>query len=143
MNVIEVNKVSKAYKDFFIDDMNFTVPEGFITGFIGPNGSGKSTTIQMIMDVVKPDHGDIYLFGGQNEVASNKQKIGFVYDELYMYENFHIKKMKSIIAPLYDTWDDNLFEKYISAFELPLKKKIKHFSKGMKMKCLPYRIILK
>lgn len=64
-----------------------------------------------------------------------KQRIGFVYDELYMYEEFNIKKMKSFIAPLYENWNEELFQQYVKKFDLPLKKKLKHFSKGMKMKC--------
>src|SRR5699024_145156 len=46
-----------------------------------------------------------------------------------------IKKMKAFIAPLYDNWNEALFESYLKQFDLPFKKKIKHFSKGMKMKC--------
>src|SRR5690625_6477502 len=43
--------------------------------------------------------------------------------------------MQKVIAPLYDDWNDELFERYLQEFDLPRKKKIKHFSKGMKMKC--------
>lgn len=135
MNTVELNHVSKKLKGFAIDDLTLTVPQGYVTGFIGPNGSGKSTTIQLMMDVLKPDTGEIKLYNEPNTKASTKQKIGFVYDELYMYDNFTIKKMKAFIAPLYDNWSDTLFKKYLRAFQLPIKMKLKHFSKGMKMKC--------
>ncbi|MDL4841095.1 ABC transporter ATP-binding protein [Aquibacillus rhizosphaerae] len=135
MNTVELNHVSKELKGFSLKDLSIKVPQGYITGFIGPNGSGKSTTIHMIMDILKPDQGEIKLFDSPNTEAQLKQKIGFVYDELYMYENFTIKKMKAFIAPLYDGWDDQLFNKYLHEFDLPFRKKLKHFSKGMKMKC--------
>nr|WP_255639670.1 ABC transporter ATP-binding protein [Aquibacillus saliphilus] len=135
MNPIEIKQVSKSFSNFSIDNLNLKIPKGFITGFIGPNGSGKSTTIHMIMDTLKPSKGTINLFGTPNEHASVKQKIGFVYDELYMYENFTIKKMKSLIAPLYSNWNPDLFNSYLNKFDLPIQVKIKEFSKGMKMKC--------
>lgn len=135
MNIIEFKNVTKKRNDFSIENLNMKIPQGYITGFIGPNGSGKTTTIQMLMDILQVDSGDIRLFGTSHKHSQTKQKIGFVYDDLYMYEEFNIKKMKSLIAPLYDTWNENLFQTYANMFGLPLKKKIKHFSKGMKMKC--------
>jgi ABC-2 type transport system ATP-binding protein len=115
--------------------LNFTIAKGYITGFIGPNGSGKTTTIQMMMDVVKVDAGEIKLFGASHKNVAQKQQIGFVYDDLYMYDEFTIKKMHSFIAPLYTNWNEDLFQHYVQRFQLPWKQKLKKFSKGMKMKC--------
>src|SRR5690625_6923576 len=135
VNVVEFKNVSKRRKDFSIHDMNFSIPEGYVTGFIGPNGSGKTTTIQMMMDILQIDEGEIHLFGTSNKIHQSKQHIGFVYDDLYMYEEWNIQKMKAFIAPLYNNWNEKLFQTYLEKFELPPKKKIKKFSKGMKMKC--------
>ncbi|WP_112179643.1 ABC transporter ATP-binding protein [Paraliobacillus zengyii] len=134
MEPFELKGVTKRMGDFSIRDLNFKIPNGYVTGFIGRNGSGKTTTIQLIVDIIKPNQGEISLFGAPNTDPKTKQRIGFVYDELYMYENFTINHMRSFIAPLYDTWSDRLFSEYLSEFDLPLKKKLKHFSKGMKMK---------
>lgn len=131
---IRLEHVSKKFKEFEIRDINFTVPQGYITGFIGPNGSGKSTIIKMIMDVIRPDEGNISIFNQHNGQVELKQKIGFVYDTLHLYEEFNIKKAKAMIAPLYHHWDEDLYQKYLTKFELPEKKNIKKFSKGMKMK---------
>ncbi|WP_042222288.1 ABC transporter ATP-binding protein [Oceanobacillus manasiensis] len=135
MNVAEFRNVTKERKDFTLKNINMTIPRGFVTGFIGPNGSGKTTTIQMLMDLLHPDFGVIKLYNESNKNYRIKQKIGFVYDELYMYDEFNIKRMKSFLAPIYENWNEKLFEKYVKEFELPLTKKLKHFSKGMKMKC--------
>lgn len=135
MNTVEFHNVTKKRKGFSIENLNIAIPQGYITGFIGPNGSGKTTTIQMMMDILQMDEGDIKLLGSSHINHQSKQKVGFVYDDLYMYEEFNIKKMKSFIAPLYNTWNEGLFQMYLEKFELPLKKKMKHLSKGMKMKC--------
>jgi len=135
MNTVTFDKVSKKRGGFTINDMSFTIPEGYITGFIGPNGSGKTTAIQMLMDIVHPDEGNIEIYGHSYKNHQTKQHIGFVYDDLYMYDDFTIKKMKAFIAPLYNDWNEELFNHYLEQFELPYKKKLKKFSKGMKMKC--------
>lgn len=134
VNAIELNHISKKYKEFQVEDVSFTVPKGYITGFIGPNGSGKSTIIRMILDAVRPDEGDIRIFNEPNHKAHLREKIGFVYDTLHIYEDFNLKKAKAFISEVYPSWDDDLYQKYVDRFELPERKKLKKFSKGMKMK---------
>ncbi|MBU3092020.1 ABC transporter ATP-binding protein [Clostridium sp. CF011] len=135
-NILEIKNLKKTYKDFTLDNLTFNVERGSIMGFIGPNGSGKSTTIKLIMNLIKKDSGDINVFGLDNLKHNReiKQKIGFVYDENYLYEDLNIIEMKNILRPFYKNWNDTLFEKYIKEFELPKKNKIKNLSKGMKMK---------
>lgn len=135
MNAIEGINVTKRWKDFAINDVRFTIPQGYITGFIGPNGSGKTTIIKLIMDILQLDHGEINLFGLPHSNSHVKQRIGFVYDELFMYDDFTVKNMHKFIAPFYEQWNETLFQDLFEQFNLPYKKKLKHFSKGMKMKC--------
>ena len=135
MNAVEFSKVSKHFKDFSLNDINISIPEGFVTGIVGPNGSGKTTIIELMMNILHPDRGEISLYGNKNTDASIKQQFGFVYDDLYIYDHFTIRKMKSFIAPLYDTWNEALFVHYLERFNLPERRKIKTFSKGMKIKC--------
>ena len=61
-----------------------------------------------------------------------KDRIGFVYDESYFYEDLSIKQMKDIIAPFYTKWDDHKFNYYMKEFNLDPSQKIKKLSKGMK-----------
>lgn len=135
MNVAELRGVTKHFKDFSLNNIHFDIPEGFVTGIVGPNGSGKTTIIHLMMNILNTDHGEISLFGTKHTNPHSKQQIGFVYDELYMYEDFNIKKMKAFIAPLYDSWNEELFHCYLEKFNLPKHKKVKTFSKGMKIKC--------
>jgi len=135
-NILEIKNLSKCYKDFSLQYINITLEKGFIMGFIGPNGAGKSTTIKLIMNLIKKDSGEIKVFGLENEAnnRSIKERIGFVYDESHFYEELTVKEMKDTIRPFYSKWDEDTFIRYVKDFELPLSKKIKHLSKGMKMK---------
>ncbi|NSL50814.1 phenol-soluble modulin export ABC transporter ATP-binding protein PmtA [Calidifontibacillus erzurumensis] len=135
-NILEIRNVSKKYKDFELKNINFSLERGYIMGFIGPNGAGKTSIIKLIMNLIKKDSGTIQVFGldhVKDEIAI-KEKIGFVYDENYFYEELTIQEMKNIIKRFYLHWDEEVFQKFAKEFDLPLKKKIKNLSKGMKMK---------
>jgi len=135
-NILEVKELKKNFKNFSLKDISFSLPKGYIMGFIGPNGAGKSTTIKLIMNLLKKDGGQIKVFGKDHIQYEReiKNHIGFVYDENHFYEELTLHEMKNIIAPFYKTWDENMFDKYMKFFQLPLNKKIKELSKGMKMK---------
>jgi ABC-2 type transport system ATP-binding protein len=134
--ILEINNVSKHYKDFSLKNINISLDRGFVMGFIGPNGAGKSTTIRLIMNLIKKDSGEIKIFGFDHikDELQIKEKIGFVYDENHFYEELTVKEMKNIIRPFYKNWDENAFLTYVKKFGLPLNKQIKQLSKGMKMK---------
>jgi len=135
-NILEIKNLRKEYKDFTLKDITLNLEKGYIMGFIGPNGAGKTTVIKLIMNLIKRDRGEIKIFGLDNikDEVMVKDRIGFVYDESYFYEELTIAEMKRIIAPFYKWWDDNVFNKYLKDFDLPPQKKIKDLSKGMKMK---------
>ncbi|MBE7149870.1 MULTISPECIES: ABC transporter ATP-binding protein [Bacillus] len=135
-NVVELKNVTKKFKDFSVENIDLQVKQGFVTGFIGANGAGKSTIIKMMMNLLKPDFGEVKLFGLDYKTHEKaiKERIGFVYDENVFFEGLDLKDIKRIVAPAYKHWDDTLFYQYVEKFELPLNKAIKTFSKGMQMK---------
>ncbi|MCM3618350.1 ABC transporter ATP-binding protein [Sutcliffiella horikoshii] len=135
-NVVELENVSKKFSGFSINDMNLEVKRGYVTGFIGANGAGKSTTIKMMMNLLRPDSGEVKLFGLDYKTHEKeiKEQIGFVYDGNVFYEGMNLKDIKRIVGPAYKKWDDRLFYQYVEKFQLPLNKPIKTFSKGMQMK---------
>ncbi|MCQ4923439.1 ABC transporter ATP-binding protein [Tissierella carlieri] len=134
--MLEIKNLTKDFNKFKLDNVSFRLEPGYIMGFIGPNGAGKSTTIKLIMNLLKKDSGEIKVFGKDHIQFEKeiKNRIGFVYDESYFYEDLTIRQMKNIIAPFYKKWDEKLFNKYIKDFDLDLNQKIKKLSKGMKMK---------
>ncbi|MGR6904815.1 ABC transporter ATP-binding protein [Lysinibacillus capsici] len=135
-NVVELKNVTKRFKGFSVNHINLQVKRGFVTGFIGANGAGKSTTIKTMMNLLRPDAGEVKLFGLDYKTHEKeiKQRIGFVYDGNIFFEGLNLKDIKRIVAPAYKRWDDTLFYQYVEQFELSLNKAIKTFSKGMQMK---------
>jgi len=64
MSAVDVNSIVKSYNHRrVVDDISFSVDQGEIFGLIGPNGAGKTTTIRMMMDITKPDSGNVNIFG--------------------------------------------------------------------------------
>lgn len=135
-SILQVKDLRKTYEGFTLKDISFCLPKGYIMGFIGPNGAGKTTTIKLIMNLIRREAGEIRVFGKDNiqdEIAI-KKRIGFVYEESFYYEELNVSETKRLIASFYDGWDDLKFDRYLKDFQLPPGKKIKTFSKGMKMK---------
>lgn len=134
--ILEIKNLKKDYKNFSIKNLSLSLDKGYVMGFIGPNGAGKSTTIKLIMNLIRKNSGEIKLFGLDNikNEKEVKERIGFVYDENYYYEELTIDKMKKIIAPFYKNWSEDTFSRYLKDFDLDKKQKIKKLSKGMKMK---------
>ncbi|MEW8972972.1 MAG: ABC transporter ATP-binding protein [Tissierellaceae bacterium] len=134
--ILEVDGLNKEFDKFSLNNVSFKLEPGYIMGFIGANGAGKTTTIKLIMNLLKKDSGSIKVFGKDHIKYEKeiKDRIGFVYDESYFYEELNIAQMTDIVAPFYSEWDWELYERYIKDFELDSYKKIKKLSKGMKMK---------
>ncbi|MEV2836488.1 ABC transporter ATP-binding protein [Paenibacillus larvae] len=134
--ILEAKGLHKTFDHFCLNDVTFSLKEGCITGFIGINGSGKTTTIKAILGLILKESGSIRFLGKDMDHYERKLKnrIGFVMDEGYFYEEMTLKEMKSVIAPAYTDWDDSIFLQYIKRFDLKLDQKIATLSKGMRMK---------
>jgi ABC-2 type transport system ATP-binding protein len=90
MYSIEVNHILKAYGNrAAVNDVSFNVEKGEIFGLIGPNGAGKTTTIRMMMDIIKPDSGEIKIMG-EKLSDSSKDKIGYLPEERGLYKKLTI-----------------------------------------------------
>ena len=135
-NILDIKNLCKSYKNFKLDNISFQIKKGFVMGLIGENGAGKTTTIKLIMNLLKKDGGTIEIFDKDNCKYEReiKEKIGFVYDDCFYYENLSIKDNGKIFANFYKLWSWDAFNKYISDFGLNEKQKVKELSKGMKMK---------
>ncbi len=133
-NNILVRDLYKQFDNFVLDHVSFQVPKGRIVGFIGENGAGKSTTINLILNELKKDSGQIQIFGMENTVPSVKEKIGVVFDECNFHDVFNTSDIEKILSGVYQSWDGSLYRQYLKKFKIPEKKQIGSFSKGMKMK---------
>ncbi|MBR7089580.1 MAG: ABC transporter ATP-binding protein [Lachnospiraceae bacterium] len=135
-NVIELKNVTKDYGDFKLDNVSFAVPEGTVCGFIGQNGAGKTTTINLILDVIRRDSGDITLFGEpvNKDTSYLREDIGVVFDEMGFHEFMTGRDINIMMKNIYKNWDEEVFFDNLKKFSLPAKKKCGAFSRGMRMK---------
>ncbi len=135
-SVIEFRGVRKHYRGFQMPGLSFDVPRGYITGLIGPNGAGKTTLMKMVMNLVRRDGGEIRVFGMDcaREEARVKARIGYVPDEPACHEDMRLATIASAVAPFYERWDWGRFRGLAEEFELPLRKKWRTLSQGMKTK---------
>ena len=135
-NILEINGFCKQYEDFSLRDVSFSLPKGYIMGFVGQNGSGKTTTIRSILNMAHKDNGKISVFGLDSVEKSTeiKERPGVVFDSLYLAEHLNPMQMGKQLKPFYKNWDSKEYARLIKEFDLPEKKKIGEYSKGMKMK---------
>ena len=135
-NVIEIEALAKEYTGFRLKDVTFGIPKGFITGLVGPNGAGKTTIIKLIMNLIRREGGKINVFGLDNieHDVEIKDRIGFVYDTPYFYEDQNLQTLMSTIGPFYSKWDSKKFSLLLDRFGLSPRKKFVSLSKGMKTK---------
>ena len=133
---ISIRGISKRYKGFALENVNFSVPAGYIMGLIGPNGAGKTTIIKLIMDLVYADSGSVEVM--DLDVATHgakvRSEIGYVPDEPHFFDDVNLADHAKAFAPFYSRWNQRLFCELSEEFELPLKKRFKHLSQGMRIK---------
>lgn len=137
-NILEIQGLCKKYKGFELKDVSFSLPRGYIMGFVGQNGSGKTTTIRSILNMANIDSGKISVFG-LSSIADSKQikeNTGVVFDNLYFAEHLKITDIEKLLKGFYKNWDREEFFNRVNSFKLPLKKKLATFSRGMKMKLM-------
>ncbi len=133
-NNILVRNLYKKFDSFVLDNISFKIPKGRIVGFIGENGAGKSTTINLILNEIKKDGGEIQVFGTDHTKYSVKEDIGVVFDECNFHDVFTADNIEKILSRVYKSWDSTLYHQYMERFKLPHNKQLGSFSKGMKMK---------
>jgi ABC-2 type transport system ATP-binding protein len=100
MNVVEVSGISKSFKGVkVVDNVSFTIGQSEIFGMVGPNGAGKTTTIRMLMDIIKPDSGDIKILGEPINEGS-KNRIGYLPEERGLYKKLTVSESLIYLAAL-------------------------------------------
>ena len=133
-NAFMVSGLTKSYPDFVLDHVSFTVPSGSIVGLIGENGAGKSTTINAALGLVQKEDGIVSILGREELDGDIKEQIGVVFDGSNYPEILSPRKLNRVMKNIYRTWDEQAYLRLLKQFSLPVDKKIKQFSKGMKMK---------
>ena len=117
-NILEIQNLNKAYEGFALQNVSFSLPRGFIMGFVGENGSGKTTTIRSVLNMAKIDSGKISVFGldSVTDTIAIKERLGVVFDSLYLAEHLNIKQIEQQLKPFYKDWDSPEFFRRIKEF---------------------------
>jgi ABC-2 type transport system ATP-binding protein len=137
MNVIETHGLTRRFGRLeAVHGLDLTVPQGVVYALLGPNGAGKSTTIKMLMNLLLPTGGSAQVLGADTRKLSPRElaRIGYVADGMELPEWMTVRGFLDYCRPFYPRWDGALEKKLLSDFELPPDRKLKHLSRGMKMK---------
>ncbi|MBO7582844.1 MAG: ABC transporter ATP-binding protein [Treponema sp.] len=136
MNLIEIRGLCKNFPSFQLKNVDITLEEGFIMGFIGRNGAGKSTTLKTTLNLMNNDGGTVKLCGldmPKDEIEI-KNQVGYVFGGVDFYPESKIKNITDITKTFYKNWDDNRYNELCQRFEIDQNKKFKQLSAGMKVK---------
>jgi ABC-2 type transport system ATP-binding protein len=139
MNVpaIEMQSVCKSFRSTdVLRGVTLQVARGRTFAFLGRNAAGKTTTIRLLLGLLKRDDGSIRVLGidPQREPMELRRRIGYLAEDQTMYGWMRVDEIVRFVAPFYPTWDHELALKYIRDFELPMRTRIKHLSKGQNVR---------
>ena len=135
--IIEFENLIKRFKGTkAVDGLNLQIPEGRILAFLGPNGAGKTTTIKTMLNLHQPNGGMARVMGVDSRKlrASHFRSIGYVSENQQMPDWMSVGQFINYCKPMYPTWDDAFCKRLLEQFALPLDKKLKNLSRGMRMK---------
>jgi ABC-2 type transport system ATP-binding protein len=127
--------VSATLGQFRLRDVSFSLPLGYVMGFIGANGAGKTTTIRCLLGMQSFERGEI-------EVLSHpvpgpvgmRQDVGVVLDHTYLVGDWRLSEVERAVRPFYDRWDSTRYRDLLGEFGLEPRAKVKDLSRGMAVK---------
>jgi ABC-2 type transport system ATP-binding protein len=116
--------------------IDLEVPEGAIYALMGTNGAGKTTMIKVLMNILRGDGGEARVLGiPSSELAGDGfNRIAYVSENQELLDGMTVGGMLDYVRPFYPLWDRALERQLVQQFNLPLDRKLKHLSRGMKMK---------
>lgn len=130
-NAVEIRGLCKSFGSFGLEDVSLDIPKGYVVGLIGENGAGKTTLIKCMTGACSIDSGEVlFPSGGRPEVGD----IGIVFDECHFFPNMSGAQIGGVMSGMFPKWDQASYERLMSGFGIPLDKKLREYSRGMKMK---------
>jgi ABC-2 type transport system ATP-binding protein len=137
--VIETSGLTKTYGDVHaVRELNLAVSRGCITAFLGRNGAGKSTTIKMLLGMIAPSAGDGMVLGKRicdaEENRAMRQRVAYVAENKPLYGYMTVAQTIQFASSFYPDWRADRAKKLLERYELPLDRKVRQLSKGMRTK---------
>jgi ABC-2 type transport system ATP-binding protein len=137
MHAIETIALHKRFRRVHaVRDVNLSIDEGSVYALMGPNGAGKTTLIKLLMNLMSPTDGRVLVLGSAGYRVEGKglETVGYVSENQKLPEWMTVGRFLAYCRPFYPTWDRLLEQRLVKRFGLPLKRRLKHLSRGMKMK---------
>jgi ABC-2 type transport system ATP-binding protein len=133
--VIEIENLVKYYDGrCILDGIDLAIPRGCIYGLLGRNGLGKTTLIRILLGLEPPTRGRTSLLG-QDSLdlsAQTRGRIGYVAEGHNLIQNYRVKRLIDICKGLSTHWNDKFFSSILETFRLPMDRKVKEMSAGMR-----------
>jgi ABC-2 type transport system ATP-binding protein len=121
-----------------VHELSLDVPAGSVCALLGPNGAGKTTTLKVLLNLLPPTHGEARVLGVDSRKLSPRelQQIGYVSESQQQPDWMTVRQFLDYCRPFYPTWDLALEETLRARFDLPPERKLKHLSRGMRVKAI-------
>src|SRR5882757_6770832 len=133
---IETRGLVKRYRNVdAVNGLNLSVPKGAVYALVGRNGSGKTTTIRMLLDLTRPDAGTARVLGMDAHADRVKvlERVGYVSDRPLL-SGWTGEQLVRFNRGFYARWSDELVERYVRVFDIPMKQKFRNLSRGNQTK---------
>ncbi len=133
---VECRGINKRYKHFRLHDVDLSFEQGTVMGLVGPNGAGKSTILRTVMGLIGPDRGTVKVLGyamPAQQIAAKRQ-IGFVAEDMRLYESETIAFHMDFVRSIFDSWDGAYAARLLHSFDLNPNQKVKGLSHGQRVK---------
>lgn len=137
MAIIQTRGLTKYYgRNRGVENIDLKINEGEIFGFLGPNGAGKTTTIRLLLHLIKPTKGEIFIFGKKLEknYVEILENIGYLPGSLSLYEKMTGKQLLNFSKCFYKDFDEKFTKKLIERLNCDIEKPFKNLSSGNKQK---------
>ena len=136
-NVIRTEKLVKTFRGVeALRGLDLDVEQGVVYALVGPNGAGKTTTIKVLMNIIPATSGTATVMGLPSDQLRGIafQSIGYVSENQQQPERMTVGYFFDYLRSFYPSWDRQLEKQLVTQFALPLNRKLKHLSRGMRMK---------
>jgi ABC-2 type transport system ATP-binding protein len=134
---LTIKNLSKSFgRKAILKNFDLTLEKGKVYGLLGKNGAGKTTLIRMIMGIIPPDSGEIIYMGQKLKFgdATYKREIGFIPEDSIFFSWMTIQELLNFNSSFYPKWNKAKADAYVDRLSLEKKVKIRHMSRGMKLK---------
>ncbi len=136
-SAVQTENLSKSFWTVkALRQISLEIPQGAIYALVGPNGAGKTTAIKVLMNILAPSSGRAEVLGLDSSKLRGEffTQIAYVSENQEMPEWMRLDQFFDYLRPFYPNWDRELERSLLQQMELPLDRKLKHLSRGMKMK---------